>query len=130
MKENFLLDTHTLLWFLGGDKSLSNKSFNIIKSTSNRCFVSIASLWEIAIKINLGKLKLETDFNSFGEVLYNNDIDILQITFEHLSELMSPENIHNDPFDRILISQAKHEKIPIITKDAHIHNYSNVEAIW
>ncbi len=130
MKESFLLDTHTLLWFFEGNESLSKEALNKIKLTSNRCFVSIVSLWEMAIKINLGKLKLEIDFKTFGAILHKNDIEILQITFEHLLVLMSLEDHHRDPFDRIIISQAKHEGIPIITTDSFIREYKDITVVW
>ena len=130
MKTSFLLDTHTILWFLNGDTTLSKKALGIIKLRSNQCFVSIASLWEITIKLKLGKLQLDTDLNTFGKILLANEIEILQITMDHLVELMELENVHRDPFDRMIISQAKQENIPIITKDSLICTYKNIEVVW
>ena len=83
-KMNLLLDTHTFIWFLNGDKKLLKYITNIIADIDNKCFLSIASLWEISIKTSLGKLTLKEGFNKISEFINNNDIDILPITFEHL----------------------------------------------
>lgn len=96
MSKSFLLDTHTLLWFLSGDESLSKKAKSKIIDSSNSCYVSIASLWEIAIKIKLGKLQLGIDFKELANLLYESNIEILQITFEHITEIISLEEIHRD----------------------------------
>lgn len=130
MNKSYLLDTHTLLWFLSGDDALSYQSKKLIFNTSNKCYVSIASLWEIAIKMNLGKLTIDFDFKGFAELLYENDIDILQITFDHILELMNLEDVHRDPFDRIIISLAKYENLSIITKDKNFSKYSDLNVVW
>ncbi len=130
MQPSFLLDTHTLLWFLSGDDSLSENVKSIILDRSNKSFISIASLWEIAIKINLGKLTLDTDFREFANLLYDNDIEILQITFDHVLELMHLEIIHRDPFDRIIISQSKFEGLTLLSKDQHFKGYKELDVIW
>lgn len=70
MNNAYLIDTHVLLWFLAGDKSISKTAKSIPLNTDNRCFVSIASLWEIAIKINLGKLTIESDFSELANLLF------------------------------------------------------------
>ncbi len=80
MSNAYLLDTHVLLWFLSGEDSLSTKVKQILKDTSNPCFVSIASIWEIAIKLKIGKLQLDYDFDKLAELLYDNEIDIIQIS--------------------------------------------------
>jgi PIN domain nuclease of toxin-antitoxin system len=130
MKTSYLLDTHTLLWFLSGDKSLSTKSKSIIDNTANECFVSIVSIWEIAIKINLNKLSLDIVFEDLGNVLLENDIGILQISFGHLVELMKLEDIHSDPFDRIIIAQCKNEQLQVISKDKVFRKYSDLKVVW
>ncbi len=130
MNQAYLLDTHTLLWFLSGSEALSSSSKKLISNSSNKCYVSIASLWEIAIKINLGKLTIDFDFKGFAELLYENDIEILQITFDHILELMNLEDVHRDPFDRIIISLAKYENLSIITKDKNFSKYSDLNLVW
>lgn len=126
----FLLDTHTLLWFLSGNNSISKKAKNIILDRKNKCYISIASLWEIAIKIGLDKLSIETEFEGLADLLFQNDIEILPITFEHVSHLINLEDIHRDPFDRIIIATAKVETMPILTKDRNFQEYKAVDIIW
>ncbi len=100
----YLLDTHTLLWFLDGDKELPTHLKKEIEDVRNDCFISIASLWEIAIKYSLGKLNLQFPFSNFSDYLIKNRIDILPITFIHLQQLLNLEIYHKDPFDRIIIA--------------------------
>src|SRR5579875_3555770 len=103
---DLLLDTHSFIWFLNGNEQLSQTVKDTITNTSNRCLLSIASLWEIAIKSSLGKLDLKGDFNQIANFLSNNNIELLTISFEHLQQLMQLPFHHRDPFDRILIAQA------------------------
>jgi PIN domain nuclease of toxin-antitoxin system len=119
---DLLLDTHPFIWFLNGDNQLKLHLKSIISDTSNRCFVSIASLWEIALKSKLGKLELKGEFNRIADFLADNDIELLPITFEHLQRLMQLDFHHRDPFDRIIIAQALTEGLPIATKDEIFHN--------
>jgi PIN domain nuclease of toxin-antitoxin system len=100
----YLLDTHTLLWFLQDDPQLPKKVSNEITNTDNTCYVSIASLWEIAIKINLGKLSIKFPFVQFVSYLAENDIEVLQIGFDHLVKVATLDLHHRDPFDRIIIA--------------------------
>lgn len=100
-----------------------------IIDTSNKCFLSIASLWEIAIKSSLGKLELKGDFAEITGFLIENDIDILPITFHHLQQLMQLPFHHRDPFDRILIAQASTENLFVVTKDNLFLDY-NVNYVW
>jgi PIN domain nuclease of toxin-antitoxin system len=126
---NLLLDTHTFIWFLNGDKKLPKYITNIIADIDNKCFLSIASLWEISIKTSLGKLTLMEGFNKISEFIINNDIDILPITFEQLQILLKLKYHHRDPFDRILISQGITENFLIATNDKSFNKYS-VKTIW
>lgn len=126
---NLLLDTHAFIWFMEGDPHLSDNSRDAIANIRNNCFLSIASLWEIAIKHSLGNLKLASDFSLITEFLENNQIDILPISFSHLQKLLILEYHHRDPFDRIIISQAMIEKLTIISKDENFPKY-NVKLLW
>ena len=120
----YLLDTHTLLWFLQGDKKLSDKARRLIDNPSNKKFLSIASLWEIAIKVSLGKLVLGKSFERlFPEQLYFNRIQILDITVDSLTKLTTLPFHHRDPFDRLIIAQALVEDLPIIGGDAAFNAY-------
>ncbi|MBD1420675.1 type II toxin-antitoxin system VapC family toxin [Sphingobacterium chuzhouense] len=126
---NLLLDTHAFIWFMEGDPHLSDNSRDAIANIRNNCFLSIASLWEIAIKHSLGNLKLASDFSLITEFLENNQIDILPISFSHLQKLLILEYHHRDPFDRIIISQAMIEKLTIISKDENFPKY-NATLLW
>ena len=115
----YLLDTHTLIWFLMGDKKLSTKARGLIDNPGNRKFLSIASLWEIAIKVSLRKLVLDRPFEKlFPEQLHFNCIEILDITVDNLAKLTTLPFHHRDPFDRLIIAQAIVERLPIIGVDA------------
>lgn len=124
----YLLDTHTFLWFINGEK-LNENVLNKIESSKNKIFLSVASIWEIAIKLSLNKLSLEKDFARIQEFLINNDVEMLDITFGHLRELLSLPHFHRDPFDRLIIAQAINNKFTIITKDEKFEQYS-VDITW
>ena len=124
----YLLDTHTLLWFLRDSPQLSKKALEII-TTENKVYVSIASLWEIAIKKSIGKLEFEHSIEKIAELCHEKDILILQIQPKYFDKIIKLPNIHNDPFDRLIISQAIIENLVIITKDTIIPKYS-VKTIW
>lgn len=120
----YLLDTHTLLWFLQGDKKLSNEARRLIDSPRNSKFLSIVSLWEIAVKVSLRKLVLEKPFERlFPEQLYFNRIEVLDITVDSLIKLTTLPFHHRDPFDRLIIAQAFVEGLPIIGVDTIFDTY-------
>ena len=125
----YLLDTHTLLWFLQDDPQLPEKVANEITNIENNCYVSIASLWEIAIKINLGKLSVKFPFVKFASYLADNDIEVLQIGFDHLIQVATLDLHHRDPFDRIIIAQTLVENLTIITKDEYFPSYTD-RILW
>jgi len=125
----YLLDTHAMIWYLEDSSRLPSKTKEIIDNNTNRIFLSSVSLWEIAIKINLGKLKL---IMSFDEVLGNvrkGDFEVLQIENEYLKMLSALPFIHKDPFDRLLIATALAENLTIITADDSIQKY-DVSWVW
>lgn len=124
----FLIDTHTLLWYLKDSPELSKNSTEII-NTEPTIFVSIVSLWEIAIKKSIGKLQIDKSISEIEDLCIKKEISILPIKSKHLDYLELLEKIHNDPFDRLLICQAKTEDLCIITKDSIIPSYS-VNTIW
>ena len=126
---DLLLVTHTFIWFFNGDNNLPKHSRTLIENTTNKCFISIASIWEIAIKQSIGKLELAKKFNHIIDFIDNNDITILPIIFKHTQELINLKFHHRDPFDRIIICQAIVENISIITKDENFHKYS-INIIW
>jgi len=130
MKNHFLLDTHVLLWFLNGDLRLTPKPKEIISNLQNKCYISIASIWEIAIKIQIGKLQLEFNLKDFREKLHEAKIEIPPLSYEHVLEILTLENHHRDPFDRIIIAQSKREELTLISKDENIKKYQAIKTLW
>lgn len=127
---NYLLDTHTFLWFLDGNVNLSKKARSAVENSSNNNFVSIASMWEIAIKISVGKLKLDVKVEDLNTEILKNNFEIFPLDFEHIIELSRLEENHKDPFDRLIISQAIFEKLTIISKDSNFSLYKGVKLYW
>ena len=119
----YLIDTNVLIWFMNGDEIISESVLNEIKNENNFCFVSIASLWEIAIKCNIGKLQLKLDFNKIARFLSDNNLVILQLEFSHLQTLLNLELLHRDPFDRIIIAQGISQDLTILTSDKQFKHY-------
>jgi len=126
---DILLDTHTLIWFLNGDNKLSNKVKISIEDPNNFKVVSVASIWEISIKISLDKFRFPKGFNSFLQLVDESGFEILPITFEHTIVLSTLEFIHRDPFDRMLVAQCIADEFVIATKDDNIKKYS-IKTIW
>jgi PIN domain nuclease of toxin-antitoxin system len=126
----YLLDTHSFLWFINGDGQLSLKAKDSIADPNSIKYISIASLWEIAIKVNLGKLSLDMAYQDLRHHIIVNGFEILPITFEHTIELSSLELLHRDPFDRIIIAQALREKLTVISKDGNFIKYSELKLLW
>jgi PIN domain nuclease of toxin-antitoxin system len=126
---NNLLDTHTLIWFINGDKALSVQAKDKIEDSNAINYVSIASLWEIAIKISLGKLELRTPFTEIRNQIRVNSFQILPVSFEDTLAVSTLPFHHRDPFDRILIAQAVNNNLQILTKDAAFENY-DVSIVW
>lgn len=125
-----LLDTHTFLWFFVGDNTLSQTARTLIEDESNEKFFSIASLWEIAIKVSIGKLTLTAPFDDiFPDQLANNGIDVLSITPAHTSAITTLPFHHRDPFDRLLIAQATVEQMEMVSVDAAFDDYP-VKRLW
>ncbi len=124
-----LIDTQAILWFQGSDAKLSDKARDLIINKDNTCFISIASLWEIAIKVNLNKLSIGMPFGNFFDYLISNDFEILNLEFYHLKTLSSLGNYHKDPFDRLLIAQAIVEGMTIISADKQFNAYT-VNVVW
>jgi PIN domain nuclease of toxin-antitoxin system len=126
---NLLLDTHVLIWFINGDDQLPEKSINLIKNLENRCFVSVVSIWEIAIKLSLGKIDVRGGLDEISKIMRRYELELLPITFEHLQKLMTLDFHHRDPFDRIIISQGLVEKLEVVTKDENFPYY-NIKIVW
>lgn len=118
-----LIDTHILIWFLEGNNLLSKSRRQIIANPNNDVFVSIASLWEIAIKISVGKLTLAKPLADVIKQIAVENIEILLIAPEHILQVSVLPFHHRDPFDRIIIAQSQVENLPIMTDDGEFGNY-------
>lgn len=127
---DYLLDTHSFLWFINGDEQLSARAKEAISDPDAIKYISIVSFWEIAIKINLGKLHLEMTYPELRQQVVLNGFDVLPITFEHTAKLTTLKLHHRDPFDRLIISQAQSENLILISKDEHFSKYEQLKLLW
>jgi len=126
----YLLDTHALLWFLLDDPRLSTHALEGIRSEDAIVYVSPASIWEIAIKISLGKYALPRPFSDFWEEqLLLNDFSLLQFTVAHAARITELPFHHRDPFDRYIIAQSLVEGVSIIGMDRTFDLYG-ITRIW
>ncbi|NLA25015.1 MAG: type II toxin-antitoxin system VapC family toxin [Bacteroidales bacterium] len=128
---NVLLDTHLILWIFNGEgeNQISANAQTILDDLSCKLFVSIASAWEVALKISIGKLKFPHGVRGFIQVLIENNIHILGIAPQYLQAVETLPFYHRDPFDRLLIATAQVENIPIISADEYFSLY-DVSVIW
>lgn len=125
-----LLDTHAFLWFINDSHELSVLARNAIEDGENDLFLSYASIWEMAIKISLGKLSAPQPFNEFiNEQVQLNQINLLNFSVRQFAPLVSLPFHHRDPFDRLLASQALSEELPILSRDAIFETYG-VQRLW
>ncbi|WP_428355340.1 type II toxin-antitoxin system VapC family toxin [Methyloprofundus sp.] len=119
---NYLLDTHTFIWWLNNSPELSATAKKIISRPDNSIFVSHASYWEIAIKVSIGRLTFP--LKSLESELQLNGFELLSIKTSHILQSASLPMLHRDPFDRMLIAQAQMEGLNLITVDQHIQQYT------
>lgn len=124
-----LIDTHTFLWFIHDDPNLSDRAALLLESDAD-LLLSTASLWEIAIKVNLQKLTLPDAYEIFiPHQIQVNSIEILPIQISHLAVAVKLPLHHRDPFDRLLISQSIAEQISIVSIDPKFDSYA-VDRLW
>ncbi|OGM20750.1 hypothetical protein A2714_03660 [Candidatus Woesebacteria bacterium RIFCSPHIGHO2_01_FULL_38_9] len=116
----YLLDTHVFIWWLEADQRLSQNLKRIIDNPNNIKFVSVATFWEIIIKVHTKKLFLKTPVKN---ILKNFEFETLEINLKHVLGLEKLPDYHKDPFDRMLIAQAKVEDCTLITNDPKIQKY-------
>lgn len=120
-----LLDTHIFLWFISADARLPNLFQNAVEESNNTVFLSVASLWEIIIKYNLGKLPLPQSPEIYiPRRRQAHQIESLPVSEASLKQLASLPNLHRDPFDRLLISQALSSNLTFATVDSEILRYN------
>ena len=126
---NYLLDTHAFIWFLNGDKSLTNKARKAIEAETAVNFVSIASLWEISIKLSLERLQISFPFEAIIEQFEKNNFQLLPITFNDTLILANLPLHHKDPFDRMIICQSVTNNFTLISKDKEFDAYE-IKLLW
>lgn len=119
-----LIDTHILIWFLEGNNSLSKSRRQIIAASTNDVFVSIASLWEMAVKISIGKLTLAQPLADVIKQIDLENIEVSAISPEHILQVSTLPFHHRDPFDRIIIAQAQIEKLDVMSDDKEFSSYN------
>jgi PIN domain nuclease of toxin-antitoxin system len=125
-----VLDTHAFLWIVSDDKKLSRKVKKLFLNKSNEIYLSAASIWEMAIKISLGRLTLDEPLESFIEThAVGNNIKILDIRSKHLYKIENLPFHHRDPFDRIIIAQCMIENYSIAGSDKAFDSYP-VSRVW
>lgn len=127
---NLLLDTHSFLWFIAGSSHLSRRARELIEDPAHHPFLSVASLWEMAIKVSLGKLTIGPPFETFlTQQLELNGIELLPIQLRHVALVTTLPFHHRDPFDRLLIAQARIEQMPLVGGDTAFDAYA-VSRLW
>ena len=127
---NLLLDTHSFLWFVFGDPQLSATAKSHIEDANSTNYLSIVSVWEMAVKVSIGKLPLSQPLDVFipGQ-LQRNGIHLLPVRLPHALYVATLPFHHRDPFDRLLIAQSFVEPMPVVSADAMFDRY-NVNRIW
>lgn len=127
---NVLLDSHSLIWALLKDPRLSPRARHAFSPGGDRLHLSIVSLWELSIKITIGKLRtIGSSITYFRDECREHGIEILPLKFDHIVRLESLPLHHRDPFDRLLIAQAIEEDLTLLTADEGLRRYP-VKTIW
>ena len=126
---DILLDTHAAMWFFEGNPKMPILAREDICNLENMIYVSIASLWELAIKLNTGKLEFDGGLDGFMDAIDKNEFALLEVDPEHIKATMNLPLIHRDPFDRMIIAQAMVEDMAIMTIDENILKY-DIESVW
>lgn len=127
---NLLLDTHTFLWFTAGDSNLSQTARAAIEDENNNLYLSVASIWEIAIKVSIEKLELSEPFEVLiPDMLAENEIELLDISVNHAALITTMPFHHRDPFDRLIAAQAKTEQLTLVSADTFFDTYG-VNRLW
>ena len=126
----FLLDTHTFLWWVEDSPNLSETARGVIRARENEIFLSLASVWELAIKVSLEKLVLAVSFEKFlTENLTSNNFHLFPVDLSHVVSVSTLPFHHRDPFDRLLVVQALKDNLPIVSADGMLDLYGIVR-LW
>lgn len=127
---NLLLDTHAFLWFIDGSVRLSQQARELVEDQSNAKLVSVASVWEMGIKISLGRLHLAQPFDELiPRQLQINGFGLLPLRIAHIAKIVSLPFHHRDPFDRAIIGQCMAEELSLVSADPTFDRYS-IHRLW
>jgi len=127
---NLLLDTHAFIWLWEDVAKIPPRVLSECENPDNQLYLSIASVWEMQIKVAAGKLSFQQPLAEIVEQQKNeNGISILPVSLDHIWQLATLPAYHNDPFDRMLFAQATADKLALVTADRHIARYA-VELLW
>ncbi|WP_029284076.1 type II toxin-antitoxin system VapC family toxin [Pedobacter sp. R20-19] len=124
-----LIDTHIFISLINEDRGLEKSIIANIENPENDKFLSIASLWEVVVKTNIGKLTVTRDLEEMYALIDDFNISVLNIQKHHLDTYLSLPLIHRDPFDRLIIAQALADELTLITDDQYIRNYPNLKLL-
>jgi PIN domain nuclease of toxin-antitoxin system len=117
---DYLLDTHVVLWLAGNRKKIRKQTIRLLENPSHSIWISSASIWEIGVKSELGKLTIP---DNWLDQIEDWDAKELAISWSHATRASELPKIHGDPFDRMLIAQALTERMTLVTDDEKIHQY-------
>lgn len=123
---NYLMDTSILIWLAKNNLEKIEQFVPIVENPENTIFISMVSFWEIRIKESMKKLTIDPGLYEAAE---DGDFHLLPILINHVDEILSLPHHHRDPFDRLLIAQAKVEKLTLLTTDINIAKYSEIKTI-
>jgi PIN domain nuclease of toxin-antitoxin system len=126
---NLLLDTHTIIWFIGNNSRLPQRIREMLDDDSNDVYISVVSLWEISIKTRRGKLDLNKSLGDVVRISHANGFWFLPVHLEHIFRLDTMEFHHKDPFDRMLIAQSLEEDYALVSCDDAFDLY-DVQRLW
>lgn len=119
-----------MLWWLRDDPRLSHRARVVLEDGGNELLWSIASSWEIAVKLRLGKLELDRPLERlYADLVSDQGVEILPISHEHCARLAGLPLYHRDPFDRMLVVQAQHARLPLLSADPKLEAY-DVKVLW
>jgi PIN domain nuclease of toxin-antitoxin system len=125
-----LLDTHVFLWWNEANPKLSRRARKLLADPANSLFLSVASAWEMTLKVRSGKLGLPAVPSVYVPARLNHyGIETLSVNLEHVLASSALPPYHRDPFDRLLVGQGQVERLAIVTHDAQVRKYA-VETIW
>jgi PIN domain nuclease of toxin-antitoxin system len=126
-----LVDTHALLWFAEDDPHLSPAARKALEDDANQVVISVATVWEMAIKCSVGKLELADGYQIWTQRhILGRAFQILETRVEHFFEVHNLPWIHRDPFDRLIAAQARVETLTLVSHDENLGKYPGVQVLW